>query len=142
MTDLTLRTGSLLGARNGYIFGEEESVAKNKVLSLLSLLLGAAQVGCQDDCLDEKDAMQSFLVEPAHLTCESNEDCTVVTVGCIPVDVHGALCGQVPLNKSAAASSEWKSLRSAADDCAGQNCGMCDAALTAWCKEGFCGGPP
>src|SRR4051812_17041307 len=117
-------------------FEAEESVAKNQWLWMLSLVLGAAQVGCQDDCLDEKDAMESFLVKPAHLTCESNEDCAVVTVGCIPVEAPGALCGQVPLNKSAAASSEWKSLRSAADACAGQSCGMCAAALLPQCSEG------
>lgn len=116
-------------------------MGKNGLLWVLSLLLGAALVGCQDDCMDEKKAMESFLVEPAHLTCESNEDCTVVTVGCVPVDVPGSLCGQAQLNKSAAASSEWQRLRSDADDCAGKSCAVCDAALLPGCSDGFCGGP-
>jgi hypothetical protein len=112
-----------------------------RLLWMLSLLLGVALVACQDDCMDEKKAMESFLVEPAHLTCESNEDCTVVTSGCLPVDVPGALCGQAHLNKSAAASSEWKRLLSTADDCWGQSCVTCTAALTPGCRDGFCGGP-
>jgi hypothetical protein len=115
-------------------------VAKNNLVWMLSLLLGTSQVGCQDDCKDEGDAMQAFLVEPSHLSCASNDDCTVVTSGC--AEVPRAFCGQVQLNKTAAASNSWKNLRSAADDCAGDKCAVCDAALLPGCKEGFCGGLP
>lgn len=113
-------------------------MAKNALLWALSLLLGATHVGCKD-CQDETDAMHSFLVEPAHLGCESSEDCTVVTVGC---HVRDAFCGQMQLNKTAAASSGWKNVRSAANDCEDESCDVCSAALIAQCKEGFCGGPP
>ena len=113
-------------------------MAKNQWLWLLTLVLGATQVGCKD-CQDEKDAMEAFLAEPSHLTCESDADCTVVSVGC--TQVRGAFCAQMPLNKSAAASSGWKNVRSAAGDCDGESCVICDAALIPECKQGFCGGP-
>ncbi|MES1187593.1 MAG: hypothetical protein ABUL60_27490 [Myxococcales bacterium] len=122
------------------MFEKEESIVKNNWVWMLPLLLGTSLVGCDPDCQEERDAMQAFLVEPSHLSCASNEDCAVVNVGC--VNVSRAFCGQAALNKTAAASSSWKSLRSDADDCVGANCGQCAAALLPWCKEGFCGGLP
>jgi hypothetical protein len=115
-------------------------MAKNNVVWMLSLLLGTSQVGCGNDCQDERDAMQAFLVEPSHLSCAADDDCTVVTVGC--AEVPRAFCGQVILNKTAAASSSWKNLRSAADDCVGVDCEVCTAALAPQCKQGLCGKLP
>lgn len=114
-------------------------MAKSNLVWMVSLLLGASQAGCEDDCQDERDAMQAFLVEPSHLSCTGNADCTVVTVGC--AEVSRSFCGQATLNKAAAASSSWESLRSAAVDCVG-GCAVCSAALLPECKQGFCGGPP
>ena len=39
------------------------------------LMLAATQVGCDDDCLDERDAMQAFLTDASHLTCKGRARC-------------------------------------------------------------------
>src|SRR3954468_1412417 len=104
------------------------------------LMLAATQVGCDDDCLDEKETMQAFLTDASHLTCKGTEDCVVVSTGCVPVE--RGLCGQAALNQTAAASTEWKRIQAASHDCMGGSCAQCAAGLINQCHEGFCGGAP
>lgn len=115
-------------------------MGKSKWVTLGLLLLSGAQLACKDACMDEKEAMQAFLTDTSHLTCAGNEDCVVVSTGCVPVS--RGLCGQAALNKTAAASGAWKQLQADARDCDDGECAQCAAALLPNCNEGFCGGKP
>lgn len=105
---------------------------------VVALPLAAALAGC-GDCSDEVDAANQFLETPANLACQSDDDCAVVMTGC--AEPSRALCGQAPLNQSAAASDRWKHIHQALADC-DSNCAVCDALLLPKCTDGFCGGKP
>lgn len=104
-----------------------------------TLLLGASAAGCAGDCVDEIDAANAFLDKPANLTCQSNEDCVVVSTGC--QTVARGLCGQAQLSRQAASSKEWSKLSGDLRDCHSGDCIQCAAALTPRCVDGTCGGP-
>jgi hypothetical protein len=100
----------------------------------LALLVG----GCGDDCSDAIAAGKEFLDDPANLTCQSNEDCQVVSTGCHTY--ARGICGQAQLNRDAAASSKWKTIQAGLDDCDMPGCSQCDAALVVQCADLRCGG--
>ena len=102
------------------------------------LLVAGATAGC-GDCSDEVAAANEFLEQPTNLTCQSDQDCAVVSTGC--AEPERGLCGQAPLNRAAASSQKWKRISDALDDC-DSSCAQCDALLTPHCSDGFCGGPP
>ena len=102
--------------------------------------VGLLVAGCTGDCSDEIAEGQRFLDDPANLACQSNADCEVVFTGCHTYE--RGLCGQVQLNRTAAASARWKTIQNNLDDCEMTGCGQCAAALGVGCSEGFCGGPP
>ena len=108
------------------------------VLGLGALLAVSTLLGCKDDCADAVAAAEKFLGDPQNLTCESNEDCTVVSTGCAPV--ADAFCGQSPLSKRAAASAAWSQIQKDLQSC-GTSCAICTAALTPGCSAGTCGKP-
>jgi hypothetical protein len=105
-----------------------------------AVLLGASAAVCAcGDCADEIEAAQAFLDNPANLTCQSNEDCVVVSTGCQPVE-RGP-CGQAQLSRQAASSEEWSKLSGDLRDCDSGSCAQCLLPLTPGCKDGMCGGP-
>jgi hypothetical protein len=79
--------------------------------------------------------MTAFIEDPGNQTCESDSDCVATSTGCADVEI--GLCGQVPLNRSAAQSPAWRSLTDAANDCE-TSCSQCAAALVPGCNEGRC----
>jgi hypothetical protein len=107
---------------------------------LATVLLGAiaALVGC-GDCTDEIEAARAFLEEPANLTCQSDDDCVVVSTGCHTFS--RGTCGQAQVAGRAAESEEWSGLSAELSDCESASCAQCLALLTPRCLEGMCGGP-
>jgi hypothetical protein len=103
-----------------------------------ALLLAACAAGCAGDCTDEIEAASAFLDKPANLTCQSNDDCVVVSTPCHTFE--RGLCGQVQLNRQAASSEEWSTLSGDLRDCESGSCVQCTALLIRSCIDGICGG--
>jgi len=103
-----------------------------------AVLLGASAVCACGDCTDAMEAANAFLDKPANLTCQSNEDCVVVSTGCYTV--ARGLCGQAQLSRQAASSKEWSKISGELRDCESGSCAQCAAALLPSCTEGTCGG--
>lgn len=109
-----------------------------KVVSwgLTVLAVSCALLGCKDDCADAAAAADKFLADPQNLSCESNEDCTVVFTGCAPVT--NAFCGQSALSTAAAESAAWSNIKKDLQSC--DDCGAtCAARLLIGCNAGKCG---
>lgn len=95
-----------------------------------------ALLSCSD-CDFERKRVESFLAKPENLSCHTDADCTVTGVDCL--EVKGAFCGQVVLNKRANDSATWRDSRNALKDCVGVDpCTTCDALRVAMCQEGSC----
>jgi hypothetical protein len=109
-----------------------------------AVLLGASAAVCAcSNCTDEVQAANAFFDKPANLTCQSNEDCVVVSTGCWTV--ARGLCGQAQLSRQAASSKEWSKLGGDLRDCkegSDESCAQCAAGLLPSCIEGTCGGQP
>lgn len=120
---------------------DSELKERGHVRRLLGVvLLGASTAVCAcGDCTDELEAANAFLDEPANLTCESNEDCVVVSTGCFTA--ARGLCGQAHLSRQAASSKEWSKISDDLRDCESGSCAQCAAALLPSCTFGMCGGP-
>jgi hypothetical protein len=114
---------------------------RGRVRRLLgAVLLAASSALCAcGDCADELEAARAFLEKPANLTCQSSEDCVVVSTGC--QTVARGLCGQAHLSRQAASSKEWSKLSGDLRDCESKPCIQCTAALVTGCADGICGGP-
>jgi hypothetical protein len=89
------------------------------------------------DCSEEIEAARKFLHE--NRACEMDADCVAVNTGCH--SYANGLCGQAPLNSSAATSPTWKKLSADLVDC-DDPCSLCLALLIPRCNNGLCGGPP
>jgi hypothetical protein len=109
-------------------------------LLLKTVLLGAiaSLVGC-GDCTDEFEAARAFLEEPANLTCQSDDDCVVVSTGCHTIP--RGVCGQAQVARRAAESERWSELSAELRDCESGSCAQCLALLGPRCLDGMCGGP-
>ena len=110
-------------------------------LGVAWLAVGAALVGCSNDCDDEIVAASRFLENPANRTCQVDDDCVVVDTEC--ADVPGANCGQAQVNRAASESSQWHTISRGLSTCdRPEGCAECFAQLTPQCIDGFCGGSP
>jgi hypothetical protein len=94
--------------------------------------------GCESDSCDDDIVDRAGAFVDGHQSCQTDEDCTVVSDSC--GEVPGGYCGQLPMNREGAESAEWKNLERALRDCAPSSCVVCDAALVPTCKDGSCGG--
>ncbi|HEY6559468.1 MAG TPA: hypothetical protein VI072_19425, partial [Polyangiaceae bacterium] len=89
------------------------------------LVLLAMTPACgDDDCSDEIEAARAFL--GANRSCQVNEDCVVVSTGCHTFG--NGVCGQAPLERTAAESAEWARLQHDLGSCK-RECAQCAAAL-------------
>jgi hypothetical protein len=93
--------------------------------------------GCSN-CDDEAERASAFIEQPSHRACQTDGDCQVVHVGC--AEVQRSFCGQVQLNREAAASQTWQTLSQALDDCQDSSCEICLAGVVPTCLSGLCGG--
>lgn len=98
--------------------------------------LGLSLVAC-GDCTKEIEAARVFLEE--NRRCQSDEDCVAVSTGCHTF--ANGICAQAPLNRSAAATTQWKRLSKGLEGCE-RECVTCTAALIPQCTAGACGGSP
>lgn len=104
-------------------------------LQTWALALGLSFVAC-GDCAEEIDEARVFLEQ--HRSCQIDADCVAVSTGCHTF--ANGLCAQAPVNRSAAATTQWQRLRRALERCE-RECDICTAALVPQCTGGFCGGP-
>lgn len=105
-----------------------------------ALVLGGialAVVGCDSGCDREMvDRAVAFL--DAHQSCDSDDDCVVVSDFC--AEVPGGYCGQLSMNREGAESAEWQAFERDLSDCAPNSCAVCGAALVPSCTAGSCRG--
>jgi hypothetical protein len=95
--------------------------------------------GCgSDDCSSEIEAARDFLA--SNRGCQTDTDCVAVPTGCHTF--RNGVCGQAPLNRQASESPTWANLSRNLNDCMGNECEMCLAALATRCTNGVCGGEP
>ena len=105
----------------------------------LGLLVAVGLVAACGDCSDEIEAGRAFLDKPANLSCQTDQDCVVVSTGC--QTFARGVCEQAQLNRGAAVSAQWQRLSQGLSDCQ-NSCSQCAVALIAHCDAGFCGGKP
>ena len=105
-------------------------------LRVAAVSIGLSLVGC-GDCTEEIEAAKMFLEQ--NRSCQTNDDCVAVLTGCHTF--ANGLCAQAPLNRSAAASSQWQRLSEGLEECENR-CTTCTAALVPQCTSGVCGGSP
>ncbi len=105
-------------------------------LPAAAVSLGLSFVAC-GDCTKEVEAARVFLEE--NRSCQTNEDCVVVSTGCHTF--ANGRCAQAPLNRLAAATTQWQRLSQGLEDCENE-CATCTAGLIPKCNAGVCGGSP
>ena len=88
---------------------------------------------CDDESIDRAVAFID-----AHQGCETDADCVVVSDMC--EEIPGGWCGQIPMNREGAESSEWRTLAEEVRSCAPDSCTVCDGALVPSCGNGSCRG--
>jgi len=106
---------------------------------LTALAVSMLLTACSGNCDDETEAAQRFLSKATNLSCQSDSDCEVVSIGC--GQPARSFCGQAQLNHTAAASASWKVVQDHLKGCS-NTCSQCAALLNPACRDGFCGGPP
>ena len=98
-----------------------------------------AVVGCDGDTCDEEVVDRARAFVDAHQSCETNDDCSVVSDAC--GEVPGGFCGQLAMNREGAESAEWKALERTLKACAPpSSCVSCAAGLGTGCKDHSCRG--
>lgn len=105
-----------------------------KLVALAAVALAIA--GCDSDSCDEEVVDRAGAFVDAHQSCQTNDDCTVVSDFC--GEVPGGFCGQLSMNREGAESAEWKARERALKACAPSSCTVCDAALLPTCKDNSC----
>ncbi len=108
--------------------------AKLAIAAMTFALAGAT--GCSN-CNDEIEEGQSFLNDPQHLACESDDDCVVQSTGCHTFE--RGFCQQVQLNRTAVATKQWQGLKADLETCENE-CTVCAGAMLPSCSDGLCGG--
>lgn len=113
-----------------------------KGASVLVLFAAAVHAtACQNGC-DPATLQRAAAFVDAHRGCMTDADCGTVPDFC--GNVPGGSCGRIPMNRAAAASSEWKSLSYELADCSPEACVVCDEATSALrpkCVTGTCSLP-
>lgn len=90
--------------------------------------------GCDGDCSEEEDAVKEF-VATADRSCQTDEDCAVLDLGCVVIPEEH--CAGVSVNRSVAESRRWKEIRQTLDDCE-DSCEVCGAYLIPHCEDSVC----
>jgi hypothetical protein len=93
--------------------------------------------GCGDAC-DEDTVDRAVAFLDANQTCATDADCVTVSDACR--ELPGGFCGQLPMNRQAADSAEWKAIERELRDCAPESCTVCTALLIPSCTDGSCRG--
>jgi hypothetical protein len=99
----------------------------------IALAVSGCDSGCDRELVERAEAFID-----AHQSCETNEDCVVVSDFC--AEVAGGYCGQLTMNSEGAASAEWRAIEGDLSDCAPSSCEVCGAALVPTCTAGSCRG--
>ena len=107
-----------------------------KLVAFAAVALAIA--GCESDSCDEEVVDRAEAFVDAHQSCQSNDDCTVVSDSC--GEIPGGFCGQLAMNREGAESAEWKARQRELHACAPSSCVVCDAALVPTCKDNSCRG--
>lgn len=97
-----------------------------------------AVVGCESHGCDQETVDRAVAFLDAHQSCETDDDCAVVSDFC--GEVPGGFCGQLSMSREGAESAEWDALARAVSDCAPSSCEVCAAALVPTCTAGSCRG--
>lgn len=107
----------------------------------LGVFLAIARLlpACGGDCSDEVASAKEFLDDPAHLSCQVDDDCAVVGTGCHTF--ARGICAQSQLSSTAAASAKWRAISKGLADCEA-SCTQCLVGVSPQCRNGFCGGAP
>jgi len=92
--------------------------------------------GCSTCDAESIDRAVAFI--DAHQSCETDADCVVVSDMC--EEIPGGWCGQIPMNRQGAESSEWRTLADDVQKCGPESCAQCVGALIPSCSNGSCGG--
>lgn len=112
------------------------SVQTHRILLMTSPWWACYALSC-GDCDFERKRVEAFLADDANFVCETDDDCTATSVGCLQIE--GESCGQIPFSKRAEKSQEWQEIRSELADCLGvDKCVTCDAGLLVTCNNGSC----
>lgn len=97
-------------------------------------LVAASLLGC-GNCEQTAEDVRAFLEDPANLTCQTDNDCVVVSTQCSGI----GFCGQATLSRTASTSKGWRDLSDELEAC-NDDCSVCTALLLPHCGEGgLCG---
>ena len=101
---------------------------------LLLVLSGSGLAGCRN-CKDIADEADDFVRDRVHQACSTDDDCVAVQVGCANMDTQG--CGEVLMNRDAAASKTWEAILEDLDHCKKNRCHECSWSVPQ-CVTGTC----